>query len=58
MAWELVDWERRVDSALHEDNKNMLRDLYRELSTLVPPERVSSEWLRVVSGWDARAKTG
>ena len=54
----LMAWERRVDHALLDDDKNTLRDLFRELSTLVPPERVSPEWLRVVSGWDARAKTG
>ena len=54
----LTAWERRVDRALHEDDKDTLRDLFLELSTLVPSESVSPEWLRVVSGWDARAKTG
>ncbi len=54
----LKAWERRVDSALHDDDKTTLRELFGELSTLVPPDRVSPEWLRVVSGWDARAKTG
>jgi hypothetical protein len=51
-------WERRVDRALHNDDKKALRDLFSELSALVPPESVSHEWLNVVSGWDARAKTG
>jgi hypothetical protein len=54
----LMAWERRVDRALHEDDKDTLRDLFRELSSLVPSEKVSLEWMRVVSGWDARAKTG
>ena len=58
LAVPLMAWERRVDSALRNDDKNTMRDLFLELSTLVPPERVSPEWLRVVSGWDARAKTG
>jgi hypothetical protein len=54
----LMAWERRVNRALHDDDKGTLRDLFLELSTLVPPKSVSPEWLRVVSGWDARAKTG
>ena len=54
----LMAWEQRVDSALHEDDKDTLRDLFLELSTLVPTGSVSHEWLRAVSGWDAEAKTG
>lgn len=54
----LAPWEQRVRQALHHDDKNALRELFSELSTLVPPERVSHEWLRVMSGWDAKAKTG
>ena len=54
----LQAWERRVGQALHRDDSNALRTLFAELSTLVPRESVSHEWLRVVSGWDARAKTG
>lgn len=54
----LMAWEQRVDRALHEDDQDRLRVLFLELSTLVPPESLSLEWLRVVSGWDARAKTG
>jgi len=54
----LQAWEQRVRQALHSDDKNALRDLFVELSDLVPQESVSHEWLRAVSGWDARAKTG
>jgi hypothetical protein len=54
----LQAWERRVRQALHDDDKNALRELFGELSSLVPTDNVSHEWLRVVSGWDARAKTG
>lgn len=54
----LQAWERRVGQALHRDDKNELRALFGELPALVPVENVSHEWLRVVSGWDARAKTG
>jgi hypothetical protein len=54
----LQAWERRVRQALHGDDKNALRVLFADLSSLVPAENVSHEWLRVVSGWDARAKTG
>ncbi|GEM_PF-434844 len=54
----LMAWERHVDAALHDDDKNALRSLFGELSTLVPSEKVSTEWLSVMSGWDARAKTG
>ena len=51
-------WDRRVRQALHSDDKNALRDLFVELSDLLPQESVSREWLRVVSGWDAKATTG
>jgi hypothetical protein len=54
----LQAWDRRARQALHRDDKNALRDLYVELSDLVPQESVSREWLRVVSGWDAKAMTG
>jgi hypothetical protein len=54
----LQAWHRRARQALHDDNKNALRDLFVELSDLVPQESVSHEWLRVVSGWDAKATTG
>jgi hypothetical protein len=51
-------WERRVRQALHANDSEALRNLFAELSDLVPSESVSHEWLRVVSGWDAEAKTG
>ena len=54
----LQAWDQRVRQALHVDDKDALRDLYVELSDLVPQESVSREWLRVVSGWDAKAMTG
>lgn len=54
----LQAWERRVGQAHHRDDKNELRALFDELSSIVPVENVSREWLRVVSGWDARARTG
>lgn len=54
----LVAWEWRVVQALHRDDKGALRELFHELSALVPVESVSHEWLRVMSGWDARARTG
>lgn len=54
----LRSWERRVRQALHGDDKDALRELFTELATIVQPESVSNEWMRVMSGWDARAKTG
>ena len=54
----LLAWDKQVGKALHSDNKVALKDLFLELSSLVAPDQVSHEWLRVVSGWDARAKTG
>ena len=54
----LRSWERRVRQALHDDDKDALRELFTELATIVQPESVSNEWMRVMSGWDARAKTG
>ena len=54
----LQAWEQQVRQALHSDDQNSLRELFAELSKLVPLESVSHEWLRVMSGWDARAKTG
>lgn len=54
----LQAWERRVRQALHGDDSEALRNLFAELSDLVPTESVSREWLRAVSGWDAEAKTG
>jgi hypothetical protein len=54
----LESWERRVRQALHRDDKDALRKLFAELAVFVPPEGVSNEWMRVMSGWDARAKTG
>jgi hypothetical protein len=54
----LQAWERQVRQALHGDDSEALRNLFAELSGLVPTESVSHEWLRVVSGWDAEAMTG
>ena len=54
----LQAWGRRVRQALHGNDSEALRNLFAELSDLVPTESVSHEWLRAVSGWDAEAKTG
>lgn len=54
----LTQWRILVQKALQDKDQITLRNLFTQLSTLVPADRISHEWLHAVSAWDANAKTG